>query len=159
MCGSHFRDVHRGQYAGSADRYATSNPCRDENSSRVSSSCRNSAYQEEDRVQEHGWAPPKVVGKPACAEGTYSTAKQDRSNGETGACCSRTERLRQGVDGPVNDAAVKTKEKATDCGHAGKRNYISRTTSPGVERRGRNGIIQSEFFSSLFFSGISQSKF
>jgi hypothetical protein len=73
-----------------------------------------------------------------------------------------TERLRQGVDGPVNDAAVETKKKATDRRHARKRDYIGGTTSSGGEHRGRNGIrwfIHSEFFSFPLFSSFSQFKF
>ena len=91
-------------------------------------------------------------GKPACAECTYGTTKQDRSHGETGAYCLRTERLCQGVDGPVNDAAVETEKKATDRGYAAKCDYIGGTTSSAVVRRGRNGIIHSEFFSFPLFS-------
>src|SRR5262249_36698504 len=135
-----FRDVHRGQYAGGTDRDAAGNPRRDENPRRVSSSCRNSTYQKEDRVQEHGRAPPDRVGERACAEGAYSTAEQHRSHRKTGACRFGTERLRQGVDRPINDAAIETKKKATDRRDAGKRDYISRTASLGVWRRRRSGI-------------------
>jgi hypothetical protein len=59
-----------------------------------------------------------------------------------------TERLRQGVDGPVNDAAVETKKKATDRRHAGKRDYIGGTTSFGVEHR---WFIHSEILSFSLF--------
>src|SRR5262249_40220292 len=80
------------------------------------------------------------ISERACAESAHSTAKQNRGHGEAGYCRLSTERFRQSVDGPVYDAAVETKKKPTDRGNTGKRDYINRTMSPGVQCRGRGGM-------------------
>ena len=133
---SHFGYVHRGQYAGGADGYdrRRSAPAM-KTPAELAAPVATALARKRIAFKQHRRAPPDRVGEPACAEGAYGAAKQHRSHGEAGACRFGAERLRQGVDGPVNDAAVEAKKKASDRCYAGQRDYIDGTTSFGVDCR------------------------
>src|SRR5262249_47439762 len=78
----------------------------------------------------------KPVGQGAGPEGADSTAEQHGSDGEARRRRPRAKGVRQGVNGPIDDATVKTEEKAADGGHRAQRDDVDEAARGGGERRG-----------------------
>ena len=62
-----------------------------------------------------------------CDEGADSATEQHRSNGKARGRRPGAEGVRQGVYGPVDDAAVETEEKAADGGDRGQHDDVDRS--------------------------------
>src|SRR5262249_34933809 len=65
------------------------------------------------------------------------TAEQHGRDGKTRRRRPRAKGVRQGVDGPIDDATVKTEEKTADGGHRAQRDDVDEAGRGGGERRGR----------------------
>src|SRR6266853_383808 len=78
-------------------------------------------------------AAMKRPGEPAAP---VTTAEQYGRNGEARGRGPGAEGVRQGVDSPIDDTTVKTKEKAADGGHRAQRDDVGKAARGGGERRG-----------------------
>ena len=131
----HLRNVHGRQHAGSADSQPARNPRRDEDARQASGARHHRAGQKEHGVQQHGRAPAKPVGQGAGSEGADSAPEQYGRNGEARGRGPGAEGVRQSFDSPIDDATVKTEEKAADGGHRAQRDDVGEAARGSVERR------------------------